>query len=107
MSSAEQGCPQGHEVCDRVRAITDEFVENTGYKSEGFGVVQAYAAGESTLGEGAGLCDEELVDLEIMVSRWRFWVGKVDCCCTSFGANCMITQETRRLDFLGAWAALT
>jgi hypothetical protein len=53
-----------------MRAIADEFVENAGYKGEGFGVVQAHAAGESTLGEGPGLCDEELVDLEIMVSRW-------------------------------------
>jgi hypothetical protein len=61
-----------------MRAIADEFVENAGYESEGFGVVEAHAAGESALGEGAGLCDEELVDLWIMVSRWRFVVGKVD-----------------------------
>ena len=88
-------------------AIADEFLEDAGDKGEGFGVVKAHAAGESALGEGAGLGDEELVDLEIMVSRWRFDIGEVDCCCTSFGANCMITRETRRLDFLRAWAALT
>ena len=46
-----------------MRAIADEFMKNAGYKGESFGVVQAYAASESALGEGAGLGDEELVDL--------------------------------------------
>ena len=61
-----------------MRAIADKFMENAGDEGEGFGVVQAHAASESALGEGAGLCDEELVDLEIMISRWRFGIGKVD-----------------------------
>jgi hypothetical protein len=61
-----------------MRAIANEFVKNAGDKSKGFGMVQAHAAGKSALGEGAGLCDEELVDLQIMMSRWRFVVGKVD-----------------------------
>lgn len=75
-------------------AIADEFMKNAGDKSKGFGVVQAYTAGKSALGEGAGLCDEELVDLWFMMSMWNFEVKKVDrgdCCCTSFGANCMVT----------------
>ena len=46
-----------------MRAIADEFMEHIGDEGEGFGMVQAHAAGESALGEGAGLCDEELVDL--------------------------------------------
>jgi hypothetical protein len=46
-----------------MRAIADEFVKNTGDESKGFGMVQAHAASKSALGEGAGLCDEELVDL--------------------------------------------
>ena len=94
MSSAKQCCPQCHEVCDRVRAIADEFVENAGNQSKGFGMVQAHTTGKSALGEGAGLCDEELVDLWFMMSMWNFEVKKVDrgdCCCTSFGANCMVT----------------
>lgn len=57
-----------------MRAITDELLEDAGNEGEGFGVVQAHAAGEAALGEGAGLGDEELVDLEIMMSRWRFGV---------------------------------
>ena len=63
MSSAEQRCSQCHKIRDRMRAIADEFMENAGDKSKGFGMVQAHAAGKSALGEGAGLCDEELVDL--------------------------------------------
>ena len=61
-----------------MRAIANEFIKNAGDESESFGVVQAHAAGKSALGEGAGLCDEELVDLQIMMSRWRFGFGKVD-----------------------------
>ena len=61
-----------------MRAIANEFVEDAGDEGESFGVVQAHAAGESALGEGAGLCDEELVDLCIMMSRWRFEVRKVN-----------------------------
>lgn len=75
-------------------AIADEFMKNAGDKSKGFGVVQAYTAGKSALGKGAGLCDEELVDLWFMMSMWNFEVEKVDrgdWCCTSFGANCMVT----------------
>ena len=61
-----------------MRAIADEFVEDAGDEGEGFSVVEAYAASESALGESAGLCDEELVDLYIIMSRWRFEVGKLD-----------------------------
>ena len=63
MSAAEQGCPQGHEVRDCVRAITDEFLQDAGDQGEGFGVVEADTSCETALGEGAGLGDEELVDL--------------------------------------------
>jgi hypothetical protein len=44
-------------------AIADEFLENAGDEGESFGVVQAHTTGKSPLREGAGLCDEELVDL--------------------------------------------
>ena len=54
-----------------MRAIADEFMENAGDKSKGFGMVQAHAAGKSALGEGAGLGDEELVDLQ--------WWGRIEC----------------------------
>lgn len=46
-----------------MRAIAYEFMKNIGDEGEGFGMIQAHAAGKSALGEGAGLCDEELVDL--------------------------------------------
>lgn len=38
-------------------------MEDVGDEREGFGVVEAYAAGETALGEEAELADDELVDL--------------------------------------------
>lgn len=45
MSAAQQGCADGHEVCDGMGAIADEFVQDAGNEGEGFGVVQADTAG--------------------------------------------------------------
>lgn len=60
-----------------MRAIADKFMKNAGNQSKGFGMVQAHTTGKSALGEGAGLCDEELVDLWTMFSRWKFSIEKV------------------------------
>jgi len=61
--SAEKGGAERHEVCDGVVAIADELVQDGGDEGEGFGVVEADAAGEALLGEGAGLVEEEFVYL--------------------------------------------
>lgn len=63
MSASEKSRAHGHEVRDSVFAIADEFVQGAGDEGEGFGVVEADAAGETALGEEAGLGDDELVDL--------------------------------------------
>lgn len=68
MSSSEQGCAQGHEVCDCVVAISNELVEDAGDKGEGFGVVESDAASQTALSELTRLCDQELVDLCMGVS---------------------------------------
>lgn len=63
MSSSQQRRAQGHEVCDAVVAIADQFVEYTGYQCQRFGMVQSYASRESLLGEEASLGDNEFIDL--------------------------------------------
>ena len=55
MSPTEQRRAERHEVRDAVLAIADEFVQDAGDEGEGFGVVEADAAGETTLGESADL----------------------------------------------------
>lgn len=52
-------------------AIADEFLQDAGDQGEGFSVVKADTSCETTLGEGAGLGDEELVDLS--------WWGRIEC----------------------------
>jgi hypothetical protein len=46
-----------------VVAIADEFLQDACDQGESFGVVEADTSCETALGEGAGLGDEELVDL--------------------------------------------
>ncbi|KAK0933243.1 hypothetical protein LTR29_015209, partial [Friedmanniomyces endolithicus] len=53
---------------DAVGAIADELVQDAGDEGEGFGVVEAEAAGEAALGEGADLGYQEFVDL--VVAGW-------------------------------------
>lgn len=71
MAPAQQRGAERHEVCDRVVAIADEFLQDAGDQGEGFGVVEADTSCETALGEGAGLGDEELVDLS--------WWGRIEC----------------------------
>jgi hypothetical protein len=59
--SSEQRRPKGHEVRDAVRSIADELVQDAGDQGEGFGAVEAHAAGEAALGEGAQVRDGEFV----------------------------------------------
>ena len=63
MSPAEQCRAERHEVRDAMLAISDELVQDTGDKCEGFSMVQADTAGEASLGKEADLGDDELVDL--------------------------------------------
>lgn len=46
-------------------AIADELVQDAGDQGEGFGVVEADAAGQAALGEEARLRYEEFVDLVV------------------------------------------
>ena len=71
MAPAQQGGAERHEICDCVVAIADEFLQDAGDQGEGFGVVEADTSCETALGEGAGLGDEELVDLS--------WWGRIEC----------------------------
>ena len=71
MAPAQHRGAERHEVCDCVVAIADEFLQDAGDQSEGFGVVEADTSCETALGEGAGLGDEELVDLQ--------WWGRIEC----------------------------
>jgi len=68
MAPAQQCGAERHEVCDRVVSIADEFLQDAGDECECFSVVEADTSCETALGEGAGLGDEELVDLS--------WWGK-------------------------------
>lgn len=63
MPSAEKCFADGHEVCDAVGAIADELVQDGGEEGHGFGMVEAEAAGETALSEGAQVGEGEFVDL--------------------------------------------
>lgn len=51
MASAEEGCPQGHEVADGVVAIANEFLEDRADDGDGFCVVETETPGKTALGE--------------------------------------------------------
>jgi len=61
--AAQQSGAEGHEVGDVVGAIADELVQDGGDEGEGFGVVEADAAGEAALGEVAEVGEGEFVYL--------------------------------------------
>jgi hypothetical protein len=49
-----------------VVAISDQFVEDGRDNGKGFGVVESNTAGETALGEGAKLADDQLVELLLL-----------------------------------------
>ncbi len=59
--AAEEAFAEVHELCDGP-AIADVFEELGGDEGDGFGLVEAEAAGETLLGEEPGVVEEELVD---------------------------------------------
>ena len=95
MSAPEHCGAHGHEVCDAMVAIPDQFVQDAGDEGECLCVVEAHAAGEALLGEEAGLRYDELVDLVRSVGLRAVDECLGRCGLTSLGANCMLTVFLR------------
>lgn len=62
MAAAEHSGPNGHEVCNGVVSIADEFLKVICNQSASFRVIELHPTSKSSLGEKADLGDDQLIE---------------------------------------------